>query len=528
VTAHQGQGAVLAVLLGLHVKLGWRRLGKASLVLSAITLLASVAVAVLICVLAWPAAHHMAAKDLRRLASYGGSTAVFATLLGYALLARVWFALVAVGQPSSLFDPRRFRIYPISDRLLSAVNFAAIFVEPAWLIIYPMLAAFAVSVSWLPGAPAAPLLWFAELLAVFATGGVLHLAAAIGAAFEARPLLRRGFSVLLVIASFVALPLRMQLAPQTSLPFFAASGFIAWTPAGWAARLAGDLSSGRVLHALLPLSLLLVLGLVFSIAAHAISSRDQLRPAEVAQAGRASAHAAGWRLPLLPGAFSALFEKEAKTALRVGWLQLLLLPVAYLFLVSSAFKGPQPLLVAAVYANVGVLEFATNAFGRDADGARAWFLWPLSLRLVLAAKNAVAYCFSLLIFCLMASAAMIRSPATVSQLLIGLLAHAAIFPLLVGLGNAVSVISPMPVRGGQLRRVRGTGRIVVRLMTLGVLAAAAWTPYALSRATGLRLGIAYAGEFVAMAVAYLGTLTAGAHFVETRREPLLAALRKED
>jgi hypothetical protein len=61
-----------------------------------------------------------------------------------------------------------------------------------------------------------------------------------------------------------------------------------------------------------------------------------------------------------------------------------------------------------------------------------------------------------------------------------------------------------------------------------VLAAAAWTPYALSQATGLRLGVAYAGEFVAMAVAYLGTLTAGAHFVETRREPLLAALRKDD
>jgi hypothetical protein len=520
------QGAALSALLGLRVKLGWRRLGKAALVLSMLLAIFSIAAAAGICAVAWQKFHQMSPKAVARLAAEGGPTRLFGTWLAVALLARVWFALIQVGQPSSLFDQRRFRIYPISARLLSAVNFAAIFFEPIWLMIYPILVAFAVAVSWLPEAPSAPVLLFAELLAVFATGGILHLSAAIGAAFEARPVLRRGFSVALVVVSF-AVYVQLQLSPR-SVPFFALARLIPWTPPGWAAQLAQDLSGGHLLRAFLPASLMLVLGLGFSVAAHAISSRDLLRPPEAVQAGPGAAHAAGWQLPFLPGAFSALFEKEAKTALRMGWLQLLLLPAAYLLLVRTVFDGPQPLLIAAVYAHLGVLELATNSFGRDADGTRAYFLWPVSLRVVLAAKNAVAYCFSLAIFCLMAGVAMVRSHVTVSQLLVGLLAHAAIFPLLVALGNAVSVLAPTPVRGGRLRRVRGAGPIGVRLATMAVLAAAAWAPYAISQAIHLRLGAAYAGELIAMAIAYLGTLSAGAHFVEVRREPMLAALRKDD
>src|SRR5207248_7154908 len=48
--------------------------------------------------------------------------------------------------------------------------------------------------------------------------------------------------------------------------------------------------------------------------------------------------------------------------------------------------------------DLGVLEIATNAFGRDVGAARAYFLWPVSLRVLLAAKNAVAYGFSAAIF----------------------------------------------------------------------------------------------------------------------------------
>jgi hypothetical protein len=61
-----------------------------------------------------------------------------------------------------------------------------------------------------------------------------------------------------------------------------------------------------------------------------------------------------------------------------------------------------------------------------------------------------------------------------------------------------------------------------------LLAAAAWAPYAIARATGLPLYAAYAGELVAMAVVYPSLLGAAARLAETRRETLLAALARDE
>jgi hypothetical protein len=249
---------------------------------------------------------------------------------------------------------------------------------------------------------------------------------------------------------------------------------------------------------------------------------------ESPRARPAAARAKGWRLPLWRPAFSALFEKEAKTALRAGWLQLVVVPVAYLLLVKAVLPGPEPLLIAAVYAHLGVLEIATNAFGRDVDASRAWFLWPVTLRSVLAAKNAVAYLFSLLIFVLLALVAALTGHLTRGQLLVGALAHAAIFPLLATFGNAISVLYPVPVRGARLRRVRGAGPIGARLSAMFLLAGAAWAPYALAQSTGTHPYVAYAGELIALSVAYPALLGAAARLARTRRETLLAALSRDE
>jgi hypothetical protein len=522
---------VIFALLSVRARLWWRRSSKASVFIGVAGLLLGAAVSVGSCFLVWNLAEALTAKPLV-LSSRGGPLPIFESWLATALIARVWLSLISIGQASNLFDLRRFRIYPVSSRLLSLVNFAALFLEPRWLVFYPMLIATAAGLSRLPGAPGFAPLLLAEVLAVFATGGGLLLCATVAAAFDARPVLRRAFSVVFLLVGFGGLQLTTaSTAGQARLASFLAghgSPLVTWTPPGWAAALARSLGSGRPLQALPPAMLLVSLGAVCAAAAHLLALRDAGRPAEQVQAKRSSAHAAGWRLPLLPGTFSALFEKEAKTALRMGWLQLVLVPVAYLLLVRTVFEGPQPLLVAAVYANLGVLELSTNTFGRDTGSARAYFLWPLSLREVLAAKNAVAYCFSLAIFCLLAAVAAVTARVTAGQIAIGLLAHAAIFPLLAAMGNALSVVVPSPVRGARLQRVRGAGPVGARLCALAVLAAAAWAPYAICQATGLRLGAAYAGEFVAMSLAYLGTLSAGAHLVETRREPMLAALTKDE
>ena len=521
-------------LFGLRAKLWWRRIvrerqwGRA-----AVGVFAAAAAAIFsfsLCALILDGGADLAARP-DELASRGGPLAVFATWLTMALVGRVWFALMALGQSQAFLDPRRLRTFPVAPRLLSALNLAALFVEPMWLVLYPPLAAIAFAVSRLPGGPSVAALLAGEAFAVWATVGLLHLGAAIGAVFDARPMLRRGFSIALLLAGFAGFQLSVAMPGRPGIAaLFAGHHWraIAWTPPGWTALLAQSLSEGRLLHALTPGLLLFILGLLCSTGAHALSQRELSRPPEPTQAPAASAHAAGWRLPLLPSTFSALLEKEAKTVLRIGWLQLVLVPVAYLLLVRTISAGPQPLLVAAVYAHLGVLEIATNAFGRDTGAARAYFLWPVSLREVLAAKNAVAYGFSAAIYLLLAGVALSSARVTAGQVLVGLFAHAAIFPLLATFGNVASVYFPMPVRGARLRRVRGAGPVGARIAAMSLLAAAAWAPYVIARFVRVPLLAAYAGALVAMALAYLGLLGFCAHLLDARREALLAALSRDE
>ncbi|HET9751744.1 MAG TPA: hypothetical protein VFP52_02235, partial [Myxococcales bacterium] len=404
-----------------------------------------------------------------------------------------------------------------------------LFFDPLWLVLYPPLACIAVALARLPSAPAAPAMLVAQALAVWATVGALHLGSAVAAFFDARPILRRTFSIAIVLGGVVAFQASLALPGQHGLiALFSRENWhrIAWTPPGWMAATAQELSRARPLRALGPALLLALLGLFCSVAAHALSQRELSAPPESGQGPRRAARS--WRLPLLSSRFSALLEKEAKTVIRVGWLQLVVVPVAYLLLVRAVLPGPEPLLIAAVYAHLGVLEIATNAFGRDASAVRGYFLWPVSLRAVLAAKNAVAYAFSLAIFLLLAVVAAYSGRIGPGQFAIGLCAHAATFPLLATFGNLVSAWFPVPVRGARLRRVRGAGPIGSRLVAMALLAGAAWAPWALSRLTGMQLYAAYTGELIAIGIAYPALLGLAAHLCDTRREPLLGALARDE
>jgi len=520
-------------LIGLRATLWWRRMVRgrqwARIAVGGMAALLGTLVSASLCVIAWHTARELA-RSPETLRLRGGALALFASWMTLALAGRVWFGLVALAQSQSFLDPRRFRPFPVSPRLLSAINLAALIFDPVWLMLYPPLIAIAFAVARLPGAPAAWAMLCAEALAVFCTVGVLHFASALAALLDARPLLRRGFSVLLLLAGIAAFQLSVALPGERGIEalFTEHWGAMRWSPPGWTAQLAQSLSRSQAVPALLWSLLLLSLGLLASIGAHALSQRELLRPPEPVRISARAARAEGWRLPLAPGAISALFEKEAKTALRAGWLQLVIVPVAYLLLVHAVLSGPEPLLIAAVYAHLGVLEISTNAFGRDLDAARAWFLWPVTLRSVLLAKNAVAYLFSLAIFLLLALVTAVSSELEAGQLLVGLLAHAALFPLLATFGNAVSVWFPVPVRGARLRRVRGAGPIGARLFAMALLAGAAWAPYAIARVAGVDLYAAYVGELIALGVAYPALLGAAARLADARREILLGALARDE
>jgi hypothetical protein len=195
---------------------------------------------------------------------------------------------------------------------------------------------------------------------------------------------------------------------------------------------------------------------------------------------------------------------------------------------EAGFVRREPLLFAAVYAHLGVLELTTNCLGRDVDGARAWFLWPISTRAVLVAKNAVAYAFSVLIFAALVLVAAATGPVTFDQVAIALLAHLALFPLLATIGNVSSVLWPVPVRGMRLRRVRGSGPVGARMFALLVLSVAAWAPFALAALLSLPAAIAYLGEAVAMSLAYGGLLAFAAGLFDARRESVVSALAQDE
>ncbi|HEY5677700.1 MAG TPA: hypothetical protein VIR81_12990, partial [Myxococcales bacterium] len=114
------------------------------------------------------------------------------------------------------------------------------------------------------------------------------------------------------------------------------------------------------------------------------------------------------------------------------------------------------------------------------------------------------------------------------QFAVGLCAHAATFPLLATFGNVVSAFFPVPVRGARLRRVRGAGPIGSRLVAMALLAGAAWAPWALAKVAGIQLYAVYAGELVAMALAYPALLGVAAHLCAARRELLLPALSRDE
>jgi hypothetical protein len=476
--------------------------------------------------------------DPHGLAARGGSSVVFATALTSVLLGRLWFAFLPRGQTAPPFDPRRFLVFAVPASLVSTLNFVAQLLDPAWLFFWPILVALAIGCAGLPGMPGAGTLLAASALAVWAIAGVLQLFGSFAAALDARSPLRRTMQVLLFLAAFAGLQLAVARPGRSAaIGLFASRHWdvVRWTPPGWAASFVASVANARLWPAFGFGALLFAVGVVAAVLAHALSLREARRPVETGTASATAARGRGWAIPGLADPVSALVEKEAKTIVRVGWLQLVVIPVGYLLLRSVFFAGDAPrvlgrapILFAAVYAHLGVIEFATNVFGRDLSAARAWFLWPVSARAVLAAKNAVAYAFSLVIFAVLVGVAIATGPVQAEEIAVGALAHLAIYPVLATLGNVASILWPVPVRGMRFRRVRGSGPIGARFVALAALGAAAWIPTGIAHLVGLPLAVAYAGELVALGAAYGGLLALAAHLFESKRDPLLAALARDE
>src|SRR5207244_3894124 len=104
----------------------------------------------------------------------------------------------------------------------------------------------------------------------------------------------------------------------------------------------------------------------------------------------------------------------------------------------------------------------------------------------------------------------IAAQFTAAQLAVGILAHAATFPLLAGYGNLASVLWPVPLRAALLKRIRGAGPVGARFFAVALLAGAAYAPFALARLMGMPILFAYLGALVVGAFVYGGLLALSA------------------
>jgi hypothetical protein len=474
---------------------------------------------------------------LRAVGGVGGPVVLGTFFLSAGLLLRLYFALLAALTGTPFLEPRRLLHWAVPPALVSALNLAAHLLEPEWLVFYPPAAGLAVGLSHMEGGPAFAALLPSFALCFAASGAVLQLLQAVVRAILDRRRLRRAAFALFLVSLFLFL---RDPSPPASPHVDRPLSVLLWpllarSPAGQAMRLAGALTRGALLDALAPVAQLLLLFGGCALLAHRISLAEARRPAESLGPGRSGPAPAGWSLPLLPGPVSALIEKEARSLGRAGWQQLVAAPVALLLLrlglaapAAPQLLGPQPILFCAAYAHLGVLGYTVNLFGWDHDAVRGYFLWPVRPRTVLAAKNAVAYAASLALFLLQAGMLRTFGPVTPGQLLVGLLAHAATFPLLAAVGNTMSILWPVPVRSARLRLTASATTGLLRLAALLLLAGAGLAPWLVAQASGLPLLAAYGGELAAMGAVYGGLLAAGESLLERRRERLLQVLARDD
>jgi hypothetical protein len=467
----------------------------------------------------------------------GGPLAIGALWLTLGFVMRLYVALLSLAQGKPFLDPRRFLIYAVPGRLVSFINIAAQLFEPVWVLFYPLAVGFVLGLSRIPGAPGVVPLAFAVALLIVASASFLHLALAVLTEIGSHKLLRRVLFVGMLggVGLFMSFVNRLKKLDGDSLEL------LSWPllhrlPPGWAVELAAALTPGRgdPSAALGPLCLLVsIIGLSYLLA-HRLALREARRPDELVRAGPVGEGPPGWKLPFFSEPVSALLEKETKTVLRAGWQQLLIAPASFFFLRIAvlrdgpAMAGPQPFLIAAGYAHLGVLAYAINCFGWDLEASRGYFLWPVRGRTVLLAKNAVAYGLSLLLFLGISAVVFATGRRDLSQIAVGLIAHAATFPVLAALGNAASLFYPSPMRAARLRRSPGSATALVRMGAMLLLVGAGWAPYVVGNALRLPLLFVYAGELVVMAVVYGGLLSASEAVLGHRKELILKGLARDE
>ncbi len=533
-------GGILAAVIELRIRLFWHRLrgrgGLAEGIATAALFLLAIPMSLVFAALVG-AGSYQAARA-------GRGPQVEATVAGVFFgLWQAWTAVSLSLNDRDGLDLRRFLVYPVPTGRIYLFGLASGIAGDPMAVFWVVL----LCGQFVGAALGRPGTWLAALAAdqvLFAAATVFLVA--LVQELLAHILRSRRVREVAIVAAALAIPLLLLAAAsgpggvRDALQLVVRLRWIFFPPALSAAA-ASHFYSGEIVAGLPYLVLLAVATAATGWAAFRLGLAGAMSGGEGAVAAPRRTRPR-WRLGR--GRFGALVEKEAKYLLRhpLARVYVLILP-AFAALVAwkvapaiPAEAGnvvrALPLLGFVLYDHLVLQIFWLNGFGWERGGMRAYWLAPLPLEDVLAAKNVALYGFSLAVFALSAAVMMAVGGSPPAWALASALAlHAALAPVLYGLGNVVAILNPRAApfgvqRGGSLPNLSGLAGMAIlsgacSVFAVPVLVALRLESPWLVPASWTFFG--FAGLF-----AYWRTLPAAAELLDRRREQVLAVVCGDD
>ncbi len=249
---------------------------------------------------------------------------------------------------------------------------------------------------------------------------------------------------------------------------------------------------------------------------------------------------AGWRLPLLPGAITALIEKELRYAARNGFVLInlfipLFIPALFGAVAAAGEKVPEILtrdpattyFACILYTLLISMHLVSNQFAFEGHGIQFLFVAPVRFRDVVAAKN-LAYAAAVILdavliwFVMLTFGQMPSLPGTVAAL--------AALPFLllaqITLGNLLSLYFPRRFDFGRFKQRQSGMSVLLALLQQIVTGAIAGGIYAVAHWLNLLwiAALLYLVLGAAMWQVYRMALTHYDSLAARRRETLTAEL----
>jgi ABC-2 type transport system permease protein len=246
----------------------------------------------------------------------------------------------------------------------------------------------------------------------------------------------------------------------------------------------------------------------------------------------------GWELPWVPVAVGAMVEKELRYLMRSGPMLLtFVMPVVVLVIFGGANSRQLPgqfasmtFPLAAAYSLLILTNVVYNTFGGDHAGVQFYFMSPVRLRNVIAAKNLVHMgIFLVELMILWVAVRVLRTPPPLGITFATLAAVPFALSIEFSAGNLLSIFYPKKLEFQMMGRQRtaqisGLLSIVVHAVVIGI----AGLVFLVSRRYGVQLAVPVFLVLDAGALAlYWFLLTKSEELLLGRRESVFEVLCRE-